>query len=179
MTSRLRPMPADFVEMRQKLGGIDHLVKHYHSSSEAVARWIAEAGLPSLTRRRPPLPDDFAQMREAIGGVNKLAAHYHTSSRTIRGWLDQAGLPKLSNEPRNPRPKRASFFKMPRTGLPNVHRLNNYGPEDHAADTLRKFGAVYRCDERGKVNTKGKFWRFGNVILTPDELIQRAERKAA
>jgi hypothetical protein len=42
---------------------------------------------------------------------------------------------------------------------------------------LRRICAVYRCTETGRADPKGKFWRFGNAVLTPDELIARAERK--
>lgn len=49
-----------------------------------------------------------------------------------------------------------------------------------AADFLRKFSPIYRCNERGRADVgegAKRFWRYGNVILTPDELMQRAAAK--
>lgn len=46
-----------------------------------------------------------------------------------------------------------------------------------AADFLRSFAPVYRCDERGRPHERGAHWRYGAVVLTPDELLQRAARR--
>ena len=48
---------------------------------------------------------------------------------------------------------------------------------DDAADVLRaERWAVYRCDEKGKADLKGRYWRAGNVILSPDDLLAKADR---
>lgn len=48
---------------------------------------------------------------------------------------------------------------------------------DEAADALRRERfVVFRCDDRGRADQKGEFWRLGNTLLTPDELLQRAEK---
>jgi hypothetical protein len=47
---------------------------------------------------------------------------------------------------------------------------------DDAADVLRHYGPVYRCDEKGTADQKGRYWRAGMVILTPDDLLARADR---
>jgi len=48
---------------------------------------------------------------------------------------------------------------------------------DDAADVLRaERWAVFRCDEKGKADQKGRYWRAGMVILTPDDLLARADR---
>lgn len=44
-----------------------------------------------------------------------------------------------------------------------------------AADFLRKFGPVYRCDVRGRPLADGFFWRRGSAVLSDDELIERAD----
>ena len=67
---------------------------------------------------------------------------------------------------------------IPQRGLGNHRSFERaYGPEDQAADVLRRYGPVYRCDERGRMDTKGKLWRFGMVICDGEELIARADRR--
>lgn len=45
-----------------------------------------------------------------------------------------------------------------------------------AADFLRRFGSVYRCDVTGKPNSKGTRWKRNYSVLTDDELMHRARR---
>ncbi len=59
----------------------------------------------------------------------------------------------------------------------NLLRIRASSIYDEAAGVIqRERFAVYRCEDNGKANPNGKFWRVGNVVLTPDELLERAER---
>lgn len=51
------------------------------------------------------------------------------------------------------------------------------GIADMAAQHLRRDAPVFRCDADGQANPKGKCWRFGNLTLTEDEMLAKAERK--
>ena len=44
-----------------------------------------------------------------------------------------------------------------------------------AADYLRRFGPVVRCDDKGRYSGNGTHWRRGASILMADEIIERAE----
>jgi hypothetical protein len=48
-------------------------------------------------------------------------------------------------------------------------------PDGEAADYLRRFGPVYRCNSVGRPDIAGKFWRRGSAVLTSAELIERAD----
>jgi hypothetical protein len=37
----------------------------------------------------------------------------------------------------------------------------------------------YRCDEGGNPNPTGKMWRLGRLVVSPAELIERADAKRA
>lgn len=87
-----RPVPADFAEMREKLGSSKNLQRHYRVGSLTIARWRKETGLPSL-RQIKPLPIDLAEMREKLGSIRKLAAHYGVSDHTVKKWMAKASLP--------------------------------------------------------------------------------------
>lgn len=51
------------------------------------------------------------------------------------------------------------------------------GHADMAAQHLRREAPVFRCNKDGTANPKGKCWRYGNTVLTEEELIAKAERK--
>jgi hypothetical protein len=44
-----------------------------------------------------------------------------------------------------------------------------------AADYLRRFGPIWRCDSRGTQLSDGAFWRRNMAVLTDDEVIERAQ----
>ena len=64
-------------------------------------------------------------------------------------------------------------------------QFHTAGVTDHRAKTtadlaqefLQKECAVFHCTEDGKPDQKGKFYKRGSRILTPDELIAMATRK--
>lgn len=118
-----------------------------------------------------PLPADFAETRQKLGSVAHLTKHYGVSWRVVGRWIKEAGMPSLRGEHLK--------GKQPAFGFSAVKGLNNYGPEEQAADILRKRAAVFRCDENGRANPKGRFWRVGNVVCDADELLARAARRAA
>lgn len=171
------PIPADFAEIAAKPMGITAMAAHWGMDRKVVLRWFKQTGLPLPKKYRPqgynkrPVPADFAEHAPHMT-QGQLEAAYSASHGVVRRWLGDAGVS----------PRKVVVVPIARDrgpGYVNIAPSQTYGPEDAAADTLRKFGAVFRCDERGRADHKGKLWRFGNVVLTGDELIARAERKAA
>ena len=140
--------------------------------SSTVCKWLKDAGVQiNVANTRHPIPADFAEHAPHMT-QGQLEAAYSASHGVVRRWLGDAGVS----------PRKVVVVPIARDrgpGYVNIAPSQTYGPEDAAADTLRKFGAVFRCDERGRADHKGTHWRFGNVVLTGDELIARAERKAA
>lgn len=51
------------------------------------------------------------------------------------------------------------------------------GVADMAAQHLRRDAPTFRADADGQANPKGKFWRFGNITLTEEDMLAKAERK--
>jgi hypothetical protein len=65
---------------------------------------------------------------------------------------------------------RAQIFLAPRDGT----------IEGRAAEVLRAYAPTYRCNEIGRQDCADErkcWWRYGNVVLTPDEMMQRAAAK--
>lgn len=46
-----------------------------------------------------------------------------------------------------------------------------------AADFLRRFCPVSRCDAAGKYDPRGRYWRIGDAVLAEADIIARATRK--
>lgn len=97
----------------------------------------------------------YSQLCELLPGRSHLA---------IKAKANSIGLRKAQgNFARDSRP---TFF---------AQRLQ--GIADMAAQHLRRDAPVFRADADGKANPKGKCWRYGNTVLSEDELIAKAERK--
>lgn len=118
-----------------------------------------------------PLPDDFAEVAPTMC-KHQLKHHYGVKwSGTIDRWLKEAGVQARTFVPKA---KRLSM-------MGRVHVMPEFvKPKDEyeiAADTLRKERfPVNRCNDNGLYNPTGKFWRVGRNVLTPEQLLEKAER---
>lgn len=190
--SGIRPMrsrhkvPHDLATRAQTMSGTE-LARHYGFSPTAMRKMLKREGVKQAEytgNALIPVPDDLAAR---CAGMTKaeLVAHYGRSDWTINRWLDETGL--TAKEYVRPRAKpRAPVYNRPKLryvrqpGHSNVATVKrNVTAEDMAADVLRRYGPVYRCDEKGLAAQYGKLWRLGNIIIDGDELIARAARKVA
>jgi hypothetical protein len=189
----LRPVPPDFVELSAKHPG-DWLIQHYRTSKRALIRWRKETGTTGRVMPTRAMPADFAT-RAPTMYLRHLANHYGAGTDTVKRWCEEAGVstkPFDSSTLANSRwaAYRARKALEPKPASPRKpYRFNYAGPapkplpgrdwsiHGQAAEHLRRLAPVYRCWETGTANPKGDFFRFGNVILTPDELLQRAKAK--
>ena len=170
-----REMPDDFAEMRAKLGGRDVLAAHYRTSTRTIRRWLQEAELPPLHvvpsgRGCRPVPDDFAESAARMCQAD-LCRYYGASREVVVRWIGESGVTPKKFTPTPWVPTRNSIVK--------IAAVRNYGIQDEAADTLRRWFPVYRCDERGRQSEKGEYWRVGNSVVDGDELLASASRRRA
>ena len=183
-----RTVPADFREVGPTMGKKD-LQRHYATNHRTITRWFAETGAAhynayNLTQ---PIPDDFAENAKVLI-ITELRKHYGGGHKKIERWLNLLGIEPLRAV--HPGPKKRA--DMPQRHRPATHNINRMGTSyigivdrgirtrsihDEAADVLRRERwVVYRSTDKGRADHKGEFWRVGNTVLTPDELLQRAER---
>lgn len=170
-----RPIPDDFLifapEKPQHI-----LMKHYKASYKTISKWQKETGVakcpppPPPPAPRRPIPNCFAD-RVRNSFFNDLVTYYKTSENTIRRWLKETGL----------KPGRTRLSRgLDKAGRPFVARIATFASKsiyDEAADTLRKERwIVYRCTHKGVYAKSGNHWRIGNLVITSEELIERAER---
>jgi predicted nucleic acid-binding Zn finger protein len=168
-----RPIPDDFhiiaatrtnAEVRAYYGGI---------GNNTLARWRKATNTPA-PKERPsrmiPVPEGFAEIAPQIT-LKEARLRFGRCADTIRGWCAATGVSL----------RKASLFNTNRSarqfqpGAPAIVRDDSR--PGRAADYLRRFGEVIRCDANGKPQPKGKFWRRGGrFVLTDEEIIQRAIR---
>lgn len=120
------------------------------------------------------VPDDFAKVVRVMGSQGA-ARHYHTSLSTVTRWRREMGMVK------HERAKRPSFsgggtFRT--RGFVERPLMTNrdFTLAGQAAEFLRHYGSVYRCDASGKPNAKGTHWKRNFSILTDDQIVSRAKR---
>lgn len=119
-----------------------------------------------------PVPDDFAKMAQTMT-KSELQRHYGIKwSGTIDRWLKESNIEARKFIPHKGRLHRMG---MPAKGLAKLERIKE--PDEVAADILRKERfPVNRCNEDGKFNITGKFWRVGLNVYTPGQLVEKAKR---
>lgn len=174
-----RPIPADFAQVAHGMS-MAQLKKRYSCRSESITRWRAEAGVQPLAPggRAPecvptPVPDDFAQIAPTLR-MFSLCAHFARSPRIVRRWIAETGIRPME---RPAAPKR-NVSTRPMGMVVKIH----HDPRDHsaagqAADYLRRYGPVARCNAGGRYDPKGDHWRRGSTVLAADEIIARAKRQ--
>lgn len=171
---RLKPMPLGFADAALIMG-VQELINHYGADRLTVRRWREEIG---IERRKvhTPVPHDF----ESVAGhltKAELQRKYEVSGSVIDRWLKLTGATAKRHVKRPPASAKSGFRYQGHAQIPAHRDLRGYSAHDAAADIIRRERfVVYRCNDLGKYAEKGKFWRVGNTVLTPDELLQRAER---
>lgn len=192
---KAEPVPADFHTHPTSTPNAV-LTAIYGVSATKIGRWRKQAGITSTANRggrpRPKMapPEDFATYATTVTNADLKAMH-GVSESMISRWRRETGAsyvrPKKLRQPKpkaEPKPRKLPPSFLERMGKPKGQIF--YIPprdttlEGQAADVLRAYAPVYRCNECGRqdcAEARKRWWRYGNVILTPDELIQRAAAK--
>lgn len=179
------PVPPDFARLAPTMT-IIALQNHYEVGHRSVTRWIEQTGVKVDTVgnrnwHKKPVPEDFRDVAPTMTH-RQLRAHYATGLATLARWIRETGVRTLYADTPNLAGAKASrsarpFFFRGHGAAPRSADLRTITMFDQAADVLRaeRF-VVYRCDQRGRADQKGEFWRLGNTLLTPDELLIRAAK---
>ena len=115
-----------------------------------------------------PAPDSFV-MAAKVRSISELRSMYNAGHETVMRWFRDTGTePFVASKN-----KGAVAVRIKRGIIPGPPMKSEH---DDAADMLRRHTAVFRCNARGSYEQTGGFWRVGNTVLTPDELLQRAAK---
>ena len=177
--------PVDLAE-RVKVMKRDDLADHYGVGVRLVAKWTKLIGVKFKQATARPVPLDFTDNArvQTVWGLRKI---YGCGEKTIDRWLAETGVKAQKYIPIPPiSARRATRQKVKRNRVttarmgkvqPVFHGKQSASNYDIAADTLRRERwIVYRCNDKGLAAEKGKFWRCGTLVLTPDELLAKAAR---
>lgn len=135
---------------------------------KSVLRLRRIVGVPSppVDRSHPrKMPEGFAGRAKTMTR-SQLCAYYSCSYKTLARLIREADVEPMSYNRARPRKM------MP---IDTVKPSLSYAGE--AAEYLKRWGAVTRCNEAGRFDPKGSMWRRGSAILTDDEVIERAVAK--
>jgi|GEM_PF-6846991 len=145
--------------------------KHCRDCGAPINRSSRERCKPCSDKaQRRSCPGDFLAILRKLGSQGA-AAHYRASLATVTRWRRELELRPQA------RMKKGIGQSRPQGFVARPLLINrDTSMAGQAADFLRRFGAVYRCDEAGPPNPKGKFWKRNFVVLTDDELVARAKR---
>jgi hypothetical protein len=170
-------VPADFAELAARMITAD-MCRHYGVSTSVIERWTRLTGIKPISGVRRAVPADFAEVAPTMTR-SALKEHYRADIRTVTRWCEEVGVsarqpvqnippPSARRRSYNPSPSMGRGFHISSTRTGTIH--------DEAAAVIQKYMPAYRCDERGRGNFKGEWWRVGVNICTPDELLERADR---
>lgn len=165
------------------------LAAHFRIGANQVRTLVSRTGAqPVQARFSPPpkyraIPGDFAENARTMTR-NQLAVHYVAGWITVNRWLAVLGIAPVTVQPMPPKPKPPKQAPRSAAALPTVlHRkiapTRTTTIYDDAADLIRRDMPVYRCTDKGGGDHKGAFWRAGNTVLTPNELLARADKYRA
>lgn len=175
----VRPSPEELAEQAKRMTRKELCALH-GVGKDVMARWLKEAGVQALTpyNRKRAVPGDWAEVAPTMIKT-ALGAHYGCELQTINRWIAETGVePAVYVRSTKTKAKaQPNWMRPERLGTGSLHDMRRRDDLDCAADTLRREGfKLHRCDGRGRFDLKGKFWRSGNTLLTPGELLARAAK---
>ena len=174
MAQATRDLPDDWFTFAPGKS-IAQLKERYQASNRLIAKWRKMTGVAHAAAKPPPLrirpiPDDLDDMC-LIKTKRQLAFHYKTGMETINRWLAATGYQAKVYNGQN------QLSQMGRNKIAQLAPIRTKSMFDEAADILRRERfVVFRCGPKGQYMQAGDWWRVGNTVCTPDELLQRADR---
>lgn len=147
-------------------------VKHCKTCGTQISRYsrghCRSCGYVGLKRN---CPDDFMAVLHRLGSQGA-AKHFNASLSTVTRWRREAGMAL------HERARRARCGGLPKQRgiLCSGLLQRDMSLPGQAADFLRQFGSIYRCDAKGKASAKGTHWRRNLSVLSDEELMARAVR---
>lgn len=197
--ARRDQVPADFAEHAYE--PLNVLKPRYQVGHAVITRWRRSLGITqamllahaakmraSSEPTRKKAPEGFFEYQQGRP-LKAVATDYGVSEHTVRRWLSELGINRQQqyNEARaaqkaikkpavkavpDRKPWKSTFVQTAAPDRPYV----DPSPAGQAAEFLRRFGPVVRCNEQGRYDPAGDRWRRGSSLLTADEIIERAVR---
>lgn len=162
LKSRTKAIPDDlraYIEAHTQ----EEAAHHYGVSVALIQKWCRTIGY-----KKPPAVKPVPDWLKAEGPNMTRAQIKQRASvgdTVLDRWIAQTGI--------TPMPPQIKMLKRG-TWKPAKHTAPIRSKAEDAAEYLRRFGPVYRCDERGAAMQGGAMWRRGSAVLSDAELVERA-----
>jgi hypothetical protein len=167
-----RKAPADFAEHAHETN--IELARRYRAGASVLKRWRSELGVVVRDpHAQAPIPDGFGLVAPTMTR-SQLSNHYQRSDPVIRRWLSECGARARKAAPESQARSIPTIGGRKHGKIDRPHL--NTTRAGQAADFLRQFGPVIRCNAAGQYHQHGDHWRRGSTILCADEVIARAQR---
>lgn len=167
-----KPAPEGFTDDAKHMS-IRSLAAKYNLNQKTISRMIKALGIersvPIIPRKRREAPEGFADAAKTMT-LRELAERFSMSTKVASRIIRQMGIVRV------PRPKTRTANKGWIMSIENRSDADQ-SPAHVAANYLRKFDPVLRCNEDGKINPSGKYWHIRGRVVTGDELMEMAESK--
>lgn len=118
------------------------------------------------------VPQEFEAILRKLGSQGA-ARHFHASLSTVTAWRREIG---MRHQERARRPSMGTAIRSKAFSQRPLMIVRDFTTAGQAADYLRKFGSVYRCNADAKPNAKGSYWRRNLSVLTDEQIIATARR---
>jgi hypothetical protein len=167
----LRPCPEDFADHARETNA--ELISRYRCTSRTIMRWREQVGIEPRNNDPSPMPEGFTDAARRLT-TEQLCERFGRSEWCIGRWRREAGIKPL----RQARTFDFSGMTGNKLSVASQHHQRDMTIAGQAADHLRRFAPVIRCNEQGHYDPTGHFWRRGSSTpLSAAEIIARAERQ--
>lgn len=190
---RTRAAPDDFAALAPTFT-LHDACKHWRASHHTAKGWYRAAGIEPARRvypktirqpRRPKgPPENFATVARDMT-LAEAAKHFGISIKRAMRYKRELGMGvakehgRRASQPfRRAMPERASVRPYRGKKMAALASQRDDSHAGQAADFMRRRGwVVFRVDDRGQPNAKGRRFQVGRLTLSIDELIEMAETK--
>lgn len=153
---------------------IRSLAAKYNLNQKTVSRMIKtldiERTVPIIPRKRREAPEGFADAAKTMT-LRELAERFSMSTKVASRLIRRMGIVRVSRPKTRPSTNRGWVMS-----IENRSKADQ-SPAHIAANYLRGFDPVLRCDHTGKLNPEGSHWHIRGRVVTGDELMEMAESK--
>ncbi len=140
---------------------------HYHQWRKALGK-----------QKGPKKPEEYIpkDFTAKIGAMlrSEAAQHFGVSNTTIKSWCDKTGVHHKVYDERH---KRVALRIKKAKERQERMRPNPHDIYSVAANILRRERFIVSpCNKDGNYHQCGNYWRVGNIMVTSEELLERAKR---
>lgn len=169
-----RSMPEDFPKYAHETD--KQLMQRFKMGRRLIKRFRKECGVePRKSGARHEAPEGFAGAAPEMT-IAEIMTHWQCSERMAYRWCRDNGVTARKIRVANSTKPRLVATRSTKHFSPQNKPHLDMTRAGRAAEYLRRYGPVVRCNVGGRYDPNGDHWRRGSAILNAQEVIERAIR---